>query len=452
MTKLSGWATIVTLALLGLVVLAGQEPAKVQSGIYLCSAVESPSLLQVEGVGTVRLIGVQVAEGTPEASKALDLVKKLVEGKLVRIDVCPVRPKDKQGNVRAEVFYAEKGQWFSLNRRLIREGLAKLVAEPDCHIDFTTWQPSKPKAVPPKVTKPALVQRERKVAAVPPSLKAVPRVKREAPRPTPVLTRRSVEDIAWRAISIPIAFRDAIFAAELRVFIAAGNLNAWREVRWRIDTLQRALLPIVAKVRLTPRVASVLFGFPVTEPGVGGEPFPQRIIRLGLTDRKETLAEVLNWFPDIRQQLLQRLRIFGATMVGGPLPTTVGAGPTAGGPGAPMGGPPTGMMPGAGMGMAGAGVGGAASVDAVVPSAFYAVLERTTTIKTLERAVGAREYEYSPYIAAVQYLALEAYKEYVDEQIRLATAEYQRAREELAELMEIFTRELKKLVTTPLRR
>jgi hypothetical protein len=452
MTKLSGWATIVTLALLGLVVLAGQEPAKVQSGIYLCSAVESPSLLQVEGVGTVRLIGVQVAEGTPEASKALDLVKKLVEGKLVRIDVCPVRPKDEQGNVRAEVFYAEKGQWFSLNRRLIREGLAKLVAEPNCHIDFTTWQPSKPKAVPPKVTKPAPVQRERKVAAVPPSLKAVPRVKREAPRPTPVLTRRSVEDIAWRAISIPIAFRDAIFAAELRVFIAAGNLNAWREVRWRIDTLQRALLPIVAKVRLTPRVASVLFGSPVTEPGVGGEPFPQRIIRLGLTDRKETLAEVLNWFPDIRQQLLQRLRIFGATMVGGPLPTTVGAGPTAGGPGAPMGGPPTGMMPGAGMGMAGAGVGGAASVGAVVPSAFYGVLERTKTIKTLERALGAREYEYSPYIAAVQYLALEAYKEYVDEQIRLATAEYQRAREELAELMEIFTRELKKLVTTPLRR
>jgi hypothetical protein len=451
MTKLSGWATIVTLALLGLVVLAGQEPAKVQSGIYLCSAVESPSLLQVEGVGTVRLIGVQVAEGTPEASKALDLVKKLVEGKLVRIDVCPVRPKDKQGNVRAEVFYAEKGQWLSLNRRLIREGLAKLVAEPNCHIDFTAWQPSKPKATLPKVTKPAPVQRERKVAAVPPSLKAVPRVKREAPRPTPVLTRRSVEDIAWRAISIPIAFRDAMYAAELRVFTAAGNLNAWREVRWRIDTLQRALLPIVAKVRLTPRVARVLSGFPVTEPGVGGEPFPQRIIRLGLTDRKETLAEVLNWFPDIRQQLLQRLRIMGAIMVGGPLPTTVGAGPMAGGPGAPMGGPPTGMMPGAGMGMAGAGVGGAAFV-AVVPGAFYAFLEQTKRIKTLERALGAREYEESPYIAAVQYLALEAYKEYVDEQIRLATAEYQRAREEWAELMEIVTRELKKLVTTPLRR
>jgi hypothetical protein len=111
-----------------------------------------------------------------------------------------------------------------------------------------------------------------------------------------------------------------------------------------------------------------------------------------------------------------------------------------------------GMMPGGGMGMAGAGVGGAAFAAVVVPSVFYAFLEQTKRIKTLERALGAREYEVSPYVAAVQYLALEAYKEYVDEQIRLATAEYQRAREEWAELMEIVARELKKLATTPLRR
>jgi hypothetical protein len=458
MTKLSGWATIVTLALLGLVVLAGQEPAKVQSGIYLCSAVESPSLLQVEGVGTVRLIGVQVAEGTPEASKALDLVKKLVEGKLVRIDVCPVRPKDEQGNVRAEVFYAEKGQWFSLNRRLIREGLAKLVAEPNCHIDFTTWQPSKPKAVPPKVTKPAPVQRERKVAAVPPSLKAVPRVKREAPRPTPVLTRRSVEDIAWRAISFHIAFHDAILDAEARVGMAAGKLNTWREIRWRIETLQRAALPHAAKARLTTdELLNRLYTLRTLP--VGGEPFPQRIIRLGLTNRKETLAEVLNWFPDIRQQLLQSLRALGARLVGGPPPTTVGAGPMAGGPGAPMGGPPMGgpEMAGAGPmaggpgapmggpGMAGAGVGGAAIPTPVDPVLFYSILEGV-------RARAREKYEFFSLDAAITYLALEAYKEYVDEQILLATAEYRRAREELAELKEIINRELKKLATTPLRR
>ena len=514
MTKWFGWATIVTLALLGLVVLAGQEPAKVQSGVYLCSAVESPSLLQVEGVGTVRLIGVQVTEGTPEASKALDLEKKLVEGKLVRIDVCPVLPKDEQGNVRAEVFYAEKGQWLSLNRRLIREGLAKLVAEPNCHIDFTAWQPSKPKAKvkPPKVTKAPPAQQERRVAAAPPSLKAVPQVKREAPKPQPVLTRRSVEDIALRTMAVPIAFRDSLLAAEQRVVQTSANLNAWREVRWRIDTLQRALLPAAAKVQLTPWRFSqlVLRGQPSplvagelnpVFASVGGEPFPQRIIRLGLTNRKETLAELLNWFPDIRQQLLQRLRTLGAQLVGGTaVATTVGAGPMAGGPGAPMGGPPMGggpmmggpgmmggpvgmgapggpiggpptggpaligpeaaemamgmpggpggpmggppmgMMPGAGMGMAGAGVGGAAPAAAGAVSNFYRYLEL------------ARTGMIDPEFAAICVLALEAYKEQVDEQIRLATAEYQRAREEWAELKEIIVRELKKLAATPLRR
>jgi len=375
-----------------------------------------------------------------------------------------------------------------LNRRLIREGLAKLVAEPDCHINFATWQPSKPKAAPPKVTQKTQAQRERKVAAVPPSLRAVPRVKQEAPKPQPVLTRRSIEDIALRVLSVPIAFRDALRDAEMRVLIAAGNLNTWREVRWRIDTLQKALLPIASKARLTTEDLIGLLGHidPLTTP-VGGEPFPQRIIRLGLTDRKETLAEVLNWFPDIRQQLLQRLRNYGALLVGGPLPTTATGtgpmmggpgmmgGPMMGGPGAPMGGPPmagpaligpeaaemAGPMPGGpigpmggppmgmgampGMGMAGAGVGGATLAGAVVPAVFYSSFEAMTIWRW-------RGVETVAKVAAIEFLALEAYKEYVDEQIRLATAEYRRAREEWAELKEIIVRELKKLAATPLRR
>ncbi|MGQ9461470.1 MAG: hypothetical protein ACUVTP_06625 [Candidatus Fervidibacter sp.] len=505
MARWLGWATILVLALLGLVVMAGQEPAKVQSGVYLCSAVESPTLLQVEVVGTVRLIGVQIAEGTPEATKALELVKKLVEGKLVRIDVCSVQPKDEQGNVRAEVFYAEKGQWISLNRRLIRDGIAKLFVEPNCHINFETWQPSKP-----KVTKVSPAEKEKKVSAAPPSLKAVPKVRREAPQPQPVLSRKSVEDIALRTVSVPIAFRDSLLAAEQRVVQTSANLNAWREIGWRIDTLQRALLPIAARARLTPLRFSqlVLRGQPsplvASElnqvfASVGGEPFPQRIIRLGLTQRKETLAELLNWFPDIRQQLLQRMRSLGAQLVGGAtVATTVGAGPMAGGPmmggpGMPMGGPMMGgpgmggpgmmgghgpaggpmgapggppsmvgapempveppgfaapggpvgappTMPGAPAMGAGAGIAGAAPAAAGAVSNFYRYMEL------------ARNGMIDPEFAAICVLALEAYKEQVDEQIRLAAAEYQRAREEWAELKEIIVRELKKLAGTPLRR
>jgi len=513
MARWLGWTIVCLLALLGLVVLAGQEPAKVQSGVYLCSSVETPALLQVEGVGSVRLIGVQVTEGTPQATKALELVKKLVEGKLVRIEVCPNQPKDEQGNVRAEVFYAEKGQWVSLNRRLIREGLAKLVAEPNCHIDFTKWQPAKP-----AITKAPPAQKEKRVAAAPPSLRAVPQVRREVPKPQPVMTRQSIEDLALRTMAVPIAFRDSLLAAEQRVVQTSANLNAWREIRWRVDTLQKALLPVAARAHLTPWRFSqlVLRGQPsplvASElnqvfASVGGEPFPQRIIRLGLKDRKETLAELLNWFPDIRQQLLQRLRNLGAQLVGGAtVAATVGAGPMAGGPGMPMGGPPGGApmmgMPGAGMGAhggpmgghggpmlsapagpggpppvfgepggemappgfaahggamgappgmpgapammgAGGGVGaapGAAPAAAGAVSNFYRYMEL------------ARTGMIDPEFAAICVLALEAYREQVDEQIRLAAAEYQRAREEWAELKEIIVRELKKLAATPLRR
>ncbi|MCX7643170.1 MAG: thermonuclease family protein [Armatimonadetes bacterium] len=510
MARWLSWVTACLLALLGLVVLAGQEPAKVQSGVYLCSSAESPSLLQVEGVGSVRLIGVRVTEGTPQATRALELVKKLVEGKLVRIDVCPNQPKDDQGNVRAEVFYAEKGKWVSLNRRLIREGLAKLAVEPNCHIDFSKWQVAKP-----TVVKAQPAQRERRAAVAPPSLRAVPQIRREAPKPRPVMTRKSIEDLALRTMAVPIAFRDPLIAAEQRMVQASANLNAWREIRWRIDTLQRALLPVAARAYLTPWRFSqlVLRGQPsplvASElnqvfASVGGEPFPQRIIRLGLKDRKETLAELLNWFPDIRQQLLQRLRNLGAQLVGGTtVAPTVGVGPTMGGPGAPMGpmgGGPM-MMGGPGMGAhggpmgghggpmisapagpggpppvfgeaggeiappgfaahggaigappgmpgappmmggaPGAAPGGAAPAAAGAVSNFYRYMEL------------ARTGMIDPEFAAICVLALEAYREQVDEQIRLATAEYQRAREEWAELKEIIVRELRKLAATPLRR
>ncbi len=485
MAKWLSWTIIAALALAGLVMLSGQEPEEVKSGVYICSAVESPNKLQVKEIGSVRLIGVQIVEGTAEATKAIELMKKLVEGKLVQINVCPNQPKDEQGNVRAEVFYAERGQWVSLNRRLIREGLAKLSPEPNCHIDFTKWQPSPAKVRPSKPTKGKLVQKREQIAAAPPSLQAVPRVYREVPKPKPIMTKKSFEDLALRTMAVPIAFREPLISAEQRVVQTSTNLNAWRETRWRIDTLQQALLPVAAKVYLTPWRFSqlVLRGQPsplvageinpVLAP-VGGEPFPQRIIRLGLKNRKETLAELLNWFPDIRQQLLQRLRSLGAQLVGGTTIAAATPGPITGGPGAPMGpmggpsmgglgamgghgpapiggpelggpelaGGPMGMpMMGAPM-MGGPGVApaGAAPAGGGAVSNFYRYLEL------------ARNGMIDPEFAAICVLSLEAYREQVDEQIRLATAEYQRAREEWAELKEIIVGELKKLAATPLRK
>lgn len=483
--------------LIGLTLLAlAQNAPEPKSGVYVCSAVQSPTLLQLEGVGTVRLIGVQVTENTPQFDKAMALVKQWAEGKLVRIDVCPKMPKDSAGNVRAEVFYTERGQWRSINRQLLAQGVAQLVPEANCHIDFVAWRKAltvsqpQPRLRQPRTHHPAPVRRERREAPL--SLRAVPRVRRVVSQPTHPIPLEAAKELGMRTVSVA-ALRPSLQQAEQRVAQAAANLSAWREIQWRVETLQRAMLPIAARARLSlnrfsqlvlrgtpsPLIANELN--PVLAP-LPGEPMPQRIIRLGLTNRRETLSQVLNWFPELRTTLLQRLQALGAQLVGG-TPVATGGTPGAGGapgmmgapgmPGAPgmMGGPPMmgppGMMaPGAAppgapgappmagpeaMGeMAGSSMPGAPGMPGAMgapgaPAAggatnFYRYLEL------------ARNRMIDPEFAAVCVLALEAYREQVNSQVNLAAAEYRRAREEWAEIHEIVERELRKLARTPLNR
>jgi len=459
--------------LVGLTLLAlAQKAPEPTSGVYVCASVQSPTLLQVEGVGTVRLIGVKVAEEAPQFAKAMERVRQWAEGKLVRVEVCPKTPKDEAENVRAEVFYTEGGQWRSINRQLLAEGLAQLVPEGNCHIDFSAWRKMLPTPKPPlqKVTP---VQRERR--GVPLSLRAVPRVRRSVTPAVRPMTPEAAKELGMRTIAVS-SLRTPLQQAEQRVVQAAANLSAWREIRWRIDTLQQAMLPVASRARLSLERFSqlVLRGSPsplvsgelnpVFAP-LPGEPLPQRILRLGLTNRRETLSEVLNWFPEVRTTLKQRLQALGAQLVGGAAVATTTGAPGAGGapgmPGAPgmMGGPPmmgpeaageaampgmagAPMMPGmmgAPGGMPGApGAVGAAAAGGAANFYRYLELARTGLL--------------DPEFAAVAFLALEAYREQVDEQINLAAAEYRRAREEWAEIHEIIERELRKLARTPLSR
>lgn len=476
--------------LVGLTLLAlGQKAAEPSSGVYVCTSVQSPTLLQVEGVGTVRLIGVQVTENTPAFDKAMALVKQWAEGKLVRVEVCPKTPKDDAGNVRAEVFYTERGQWRSINRRLLAEGLAQLVPEAHCHIDFVAWQKALPTFKPP-LRKVAPAQQERR--GMPLSLRAVPRVRRATVSLVRPVSPEAAKELGMRTISVA-ALRPSLQQAEQRVVQAAANLSAWREIRWRIETLQRALLPSASRARLSldrfsqlvlrgspsPLIAGEMN--PVFAP-LPGEPLPQRLLRLGLTRRRETLSEVLNWFPEVRTTLLQRLQSLGAQLVGG---VTVSAPGAPGMPGAPempgapgmpgapmMGGPPRmgppGMMapgagaPGAPPAMMGPEVAGGAPMPEMAGAPGMPGAMGAPGAPGAAAAGGAANfYRYlelarngmiDPEFAAVAFLALEAYREQVDEQINLAAAEYRRAREEWAEVHEIVERELRKLARTPLRR
>jgi hypothetical protein len=289
------------------------------------------------------------------------------------------------------------------------------------------------------------------------------------------MTPEAAKELGMRTIAVS-SLRTPLQQAEQRVVQAAANLSAWREIRWRIDTLQQAMLPVASRARLSLERFSqlVLRGSPsplvsgelnpVFAP-LPGEPLPQRILRLGLTNRRETLSEVLNWFPEVRTTLKQRLQALGAQLVGGAAVATTTGAPGAGGapgmPGAPgmMGGPPmmgpeaageaampgmagAPMMPGmmgAPGGMPGApGAVGAAAAGGAANFYRYLELARTGLL--------------DPEFAAVAFLALEAYREQVDEQINLAAAEYRRAREEWAEIHEIIERELRKLARTPLSR
>ncbi len=461
------WLMVGGLAGLTLLALAQKAPEPT-SGVYVCASVQSPTLLQVEGVGTVRLIGIKVAEEAPQFAKAMERVRQWAEGKLVRVEVCPKTPKDEAENVRAEVFYAEGGQWRSINRQLLAEGLAQLVPEENCHIDFVAWRKMLPTPKPPlqKVT-PA--QRERR--GVPLSLRAVPRVRRSVVPAVRPMTPEAVKELGMRTMAVS-SLRTPLQQAEQRVVQAAANLSAWREIRWRIDTLQRAMLPVASRARLSlerfsqlvlrgslsPLVSGELN--PVFAP-LPGEPLPQRILRLGLTNRRETLSEVLNWFPEVRTTLKQRLQALGAQLVGGAaVATTTGAPGAGGAPGMPsapgmMGGPPM-MGPEAAMpGVAGApmmpGMMGAPSGMPSAPGAAGAAAAggATNFYRYLELA---RTGLLDPEFAAIAFLALEAYREQVDEQINLAAAEYRRAREEWAEIHEIIERELRKLARTPLSR
>jgi len=105
-----------------------------------CTSVLQPDLISVEGIGTVRLLGVHAPTVSDFGyEKALAATRKFVEGQNVRVEICPVRRLDEENHVRAVVYYTEGGNWFNLNTKLLRAGLASAQAEQQCHLHTAAW-------------------------------------------------------------------------------------------------------------------------------------------------------------------------------------------------------------------------------------------------------------------------------------------------------------------------
>ncbi len=526
MTK---WLSLVSAVLAlatGFLALAQQKRAESQpvSGVYLCQAVESPEVILLEGVGPVRLIGVRAVAGSTANQRTLSEVRRLIEQSLVKLEICPKRPRDNDGRIRGEIFFLSNGEWKSLNQHLLSSKLVQPSEREDCHVDpsrsVNQAEGSSGFPAPRIVAVSATGQMSKGQAGAggaPASLSAGDPMRRvRTVRARATFNPKQAAELGWRTISVPSALRVPLEQAEQNMVQTAGVVAALREVLARIDILERALLPIASKARLTPERISMLLlrGNPPTiiasdVSGViaplGGEPMPQRLIRLGMLGRREPLSEVLNWFPEIRDSLLQSLRALGAQMVGGvagaPAPVG-GAGPSgagAPGPGAvpgmmgpmmggaggglpqpprggavgapgaampmmggPMGGPPAGGPPMA-MGLpeeerAAGGFGPPGGAPGMMPGMMGApgVGAAPAAAPAGAAAAGnfhrylaiAREGLVPPEYAGVLVLALRAYRDQVQEQYRQAVTNAHRARQEWAEIHQIVVGELRKLSST----
>lgn len=89
-----------------------------------------------EQIGTVRLIGINTAEGRQgRAAKQRFILEKLILKEQVTLEICPVRPNDKYGRRRAIIYLAG----LNINALMVVLAGAKLMPKKPCHTDSRGW-------------------------------------------------------------------------------------------------------------------------------------------------------------------------------------------------------------------------------------------------------------------------------------------------------------------------
>ncbi|MBI3923721.1 MAG: hypothetical protein HY318_20035 [Armatimonadetes bacterium] len=143
----SGKQLLVALCIVGSLSLGGPSRAQIAENTAAqslpaayCTRVMAPDVLELDGVGIVKLLGVH----SPAVAdfcygKVLAATRKFTEQRNVRVDFCQVRGTDEESRLRAIVYYAEGDKWFNLNTKLLRSGLVAAVIEPSCHVNTESW-------------------------------------------------------------------------------------------------------------------------------------------------------------------------------------------------------------------------------------------------------------------------------------------------------------------------
>ena len=104
-----------------------------------CYYVVDGDTLDVDGVGRIRLVGVNAPEvGEPGYQEAKDFVKSKCLGKVVGLDIDDAKHYDKYGRILAVVYVGNT----NINAELLKKGYAKVMYIPPSEFNPYSWKTS----------------------------------------------------------------------------------------------------------------------------------------------------------------------------------------------------------------------------------------------------------------------------------------------------------------------
>jgi len=453
--------------------------AQLRAGVYKCISVEAPNVLKFERLGTVTLIGVQSPDASdPGFESAMQVVRRYAEGKQLKVEPCPVRPKDDDGRIRAIVYFREANAWHNLNTKLLRAGYATLRSEERCHVNVKAWTLLVAQAQSQGRGLWARLQPERQIETdyvmalqglrIAEAVARAP--KAYAPVAFPIASPERMSKVGEILLPLGPVLKEPYHALGSATSAAYTQLRTLIDAREKCLTLESALRTGVPMRALNPerlRELFVKYDLPaptnmLTAPvrDDRGRTIWDAMQQLYLTDAREPLHEILFWFPGVQNQFRNRLIALGGLLVGGPTPAApAGGAPTSptfgapsGMPGAPMGAPAG--MPGAPMG-APPGMPGAPAPEGGPPAGLGAVGGAPTAAP----AAGLQAYyellgriragRVEPEEACLLMLALRTYRgEFLEDEIERARRRYDKAIEEQRKFEAFMRRQLQRTSTS----
>jgi len=109
---------------------------------HRCSKVIDGDTIFCDGVGKIRLIGIDAPELSPAGGEAAArFLEEKISGAQVEVEVCPVHPTDPYGRTRAVVYLRSPSGRQNINEYMVANGYASVWNFQPCHVNADEWVP-----------------------------------------------------------------------------------------------------------------------------------------------------------------------------------------------------------------------------------------------------------------------------------------------------------------------